>query len=376
MALAAALLAPAIGSRPLEPVEREEELNLRPLIGIVSQGGDPAPEGHSYLAASYVKFVEAAGGRAVPILHDMSKQEVMALVAHAVLKFTCRLARWHRSCQPPRSSPRCSPQVARRFRAVNAVLLPGGAQDLRPGNPYFDTSALLYKLAVESNDRGDYFPVRRACNEPAAAAPPPPPCRLLARYFSAELVLRGRCLLQIHATCLGFEALAVIASGNTSILSRFDAEDYAQPLLPTEKAANRWGRQHARGARSFGCSSRTCRIFLRAACCLLKCRRPPLRRPQPILLLTAAPRGRQPLHPPLCHAKPRARPLLARLQGEPRPGGGLRRAHAQRRPGRRRLRVHYGGQALPVHRHAVASDSAAAPLLCSNAAPLRFLGFI
>ena len=56
--------------------EHSEELNLRPLIGIVSQGGEPAPEGSSYIAASYVKFVEAAGARAVPILHDMSPKEV------------------------------------------------------------------------------------------------------------------------------------------------------------------------------------------------------------------------------------------------------------------------------------------------------------
>ena len=46
-------------------------------------------------------------------------------------------------------------------------------------------------------------------------------------------------MLQLHATCLGFEAVAVIASGNASILSRFDAEDYPQALLPTEKAEHR-----------------------------------------------------------------------------------------------------------------------------------------
>jgi hypothetical protein len=105
-------------------LEHQRHLNLRPLVGIVSQGGEPAPEGHSYIAASYIKFVSAAGARAVPILHDMPADE-----------------------------------IKRRFRAVNAVLLPGGAQDLRPGNPYFDTSALLFNLTIEANDAGDYFPV-------------------------------------------------------------------------------------------------------------------------------------------------------------------------------------------------------------------------
>lgn len=48
----------------------------RPLIGILSQGGDPAPKGHTYIAASYVKYVESAGARAVPILPDMTHSEV------------------------------------------------------------------------------------------------------------------------------------------------------------------------------------------------------------------------------------------------------------------------------------------------------------
>ncbi len=54
----------------------KEWKTYRPLIGILSQGGSPAPEGSSYIASSYVKFVESAGARAVPILHDMSRGEV------------------------------------------------------------------------------------------------------------------------------------------------------------------------------------------------------------------------------------------------------------------------------------------------------------
>ena len=37
--------------------------------------------------------------------------------------------------------------------------------DLRsPGHPFYDTAALLLSLAVESNDRGDYLPVRAPCD--------------------------------------------------------------------------------------------------------------------------------------------------------------------------------------------------------------------
>ncbi|KAL4537262.1 hypothetical protein Ndes2526B_g04834 [Nannochloris sp. 'desiccata'] len=148
----------------LDHRKHEEKLNLRPLIGILSQGGIPASKGYSYIAASYVKFVEAAGARAVPILHDMDPEE-----------------------------------VTRRFNAVNGILIPGGSQDLKAGNPYFDTAELLFKLTLEANDKGDYFP--------------------------------------LHGTCLGFEALAILAANNNeSVVTNFDAEDYSQPLYPTEKA--------------------------------------------------------------------------------------------------------------------------------------------
>ena len=42
--------------------------------------------------------------------------------------------------------------------------------------------------------------------------------------------------MQLHGTCLGFEVLAILASKNESILVNSDAENYPQPLYPTEKA--------------------------------------------------------------------------------------------------------------------------------------------
>lgn len=136
-------------------------LNLRPLIGIVSQSGSPARKGQSYIAASYVKFVESAGARVVPILHDTPKHH-----------------------------------LERIFDTINGVLLPGGSQNLEPGNPYFDTSSHLYDLAKKANDNGDYFP--------------------------------------IWGTCLGFETLMILSSGgNASILAAFDAENFAASLKPT-----------------------------------------------------------------------------------------------------------------------------------------------
>ncbi|EIE21011.1 class I glutamine amidotransferase-like protein [Coccomyxa subellipsoidea C-169] len=137
----------------------------RPLIGILTQPGNPAPGNQSYIAASYIKFVESAGARAVPIPYDAPRAEVQRL-----------------------------------FRAVNGALIPGGGQNLSPHHPFFDTSALLLNLSIAANDAGDFFP--------------------------------------LHGTCLGFEALAVIVSGDGRALTKFDSYDNASPLVLTEDGKN------------------------------------------------------------------------------------------------------------------------------------------
>ena len=103
-------------------------LNERPIIGILSQPGDPAPKSMSYIAASYIKWVEAAGARVIPIFYDMTPEEVRA-----------------------------------RFQVINGLLIPGGGAVLSPGHKFYDTAALLVNLAIEANDNGDYFPVHGTC---------------------------------------------------------------------------------------------------------------------------------------------------------------------------------------------------------------------
>ncbi len=88
------------------------------------QPGNPAPKNQSYIAASYVKFIESGGARAVPILYDAPRSE-----------------------------------VERIFKAVNGVLIPGGGQNLSPHHRFFDTSSLLLNLSLAANDAGDFFPV-------------------------------------------------------------------------------------------------------------------------------------------------------------------------------------------------------------------------
>ena len=104
-------------------------LTNRPLIGIISQPGDPATGQDSYIAASYVKFVESAGARVVPFFHDAPLEETDA-----------------------------------RFAAVNGVLIPGGAARLAPGHTFFDVASRVIDLATDANrERKQHFPILAIC---------------------------------------------------------------------------------------------------------------------------------------------------------------------------------------------------------------------
>ncbi|GIL88439.1 hypothetical protein Vretifemale_16403 [Volvox reticuliferus] len=111
--------------RPVRPVN---DANLRPIIGILSQPGDPAPDGQSYIAASYVKWLESAGARVVPIFYDMDIED-----------------------------------IERRFAVTNGLLLPGGGATLAPGHRFYDSARHLVELALKANDNGDYYPVHGTC---------------------------------------------------------------------------------------------------------------------------------------------------------------------------------------------------------------------
>ena len=81
--------------------DEEIAINSRPLIGILSQPGNgmkwsaterlmeetlPPHYKESYIAASYVKFVESGGARAVPLLYNEPEE---------VLKEVCPLIPYH-----------------------------------------------------------------------------------------------------------------------------------------------------------------------------------------------------------------------------------------------------------------------------------------
>lgn len=64
--------------RPRPPTTPPAVANDRPLIGILTQACHHCP-GKSYVAAAYVKWIESAGGRAVPVRFYVSDEELRRL---------------------------------------------------------------------------------------------------------------------------------------------------------------------------------------------------------------------------------------------------------------------------------------------------------
>jgi len=95
-------------------------VNNWPIIGVYSQ---PTSDGsQDYIAASYIKWIESAGGRAVPIPYHISN-------SHAEGNFS----------------------------VLNGLLFPGGGSSLPSEATYF------YQYAVKQNLAGDYFPIWGTC---------------------------------------------------------------------------------------------------------------------------------------------------------------------------------------------------------------------
>jgi gamma-glutamyl hydrolase len=102
-------------------------INNRPIIGILTQPSK-VRQGYAYLVASYVKYLESSGARVVPIPFDAPRSQLLDL-----------------------------------FNSINGILFTGGGQTLTKGTTFFDNARYLWDLAIQSNDRGDYFPLWGTC---------------------------------------------------------------------------------------------------------------------------------------------------------------------------------------------------------------------
>jgi gamma-glutamyl hydrolase len=101
----------------------------RPILGVLTQptDGSMTQFGQSYIAASYVKFLESAGARVVPVFHNSTTAELDVI-----------------------------------FASINGILFPGGGSDLN-NTPLYKTGHYLYQKALKAFDSGDYFPVFGHC---------------------------------------------------------------------------------------------------------------------------------------------------------------------------------------------------------------------
>jgi len=91
------------------------------------------------------------------------------------------------------------PQLVRLLQSINGVVFPGGELDI-PGSHYQNTSQFIYNWAIKQNEAGNYFP--------------------------------------LWGTCQGFEQMAIMASGDDSILTEFQAENLTLALDFSSAAAH------------------------------------------------------------------------------------------------------------------------------------------
>ncbi|KAJ6811940.1 gamma-glutamyl hydrolase 2-like [Iris pallida] len=109
----------------------DPDLNYRPVIGILSHPGDGASgrlnngSGVTNIPASYVKFVESAGARVVPLIHTQP---------------------WE--------------QIQEKLELVNGVLFTGGWAKV---GLYFETAQKIFQIVLDKNDAGEHFPLFGIC---------------------------------------------------------------------------------------------------------------------------------------------------------------------------------------------------------------------
>eukprot|EP00587_Corethron_hystrix_P009141 CAMPEP_0113330232 /NCGR_PEP_ID=MMETSP0010_2-20120614/21470_1 /TAXON_ID=216773 ORGANISM="Corethron hystrix, Strain 308" /NCGR_SAMPLE_ID=MMETSP0010_2 /ASSEMBLY_ACC=CAM_ASM_000155 /LENGTH=369 /DNA_ID=CAMNT_0000192667 /DNA_START=269 /DNA_END=1375 /DNA_ORIENTATION=+ /assembly_acc=CAM_ASM_000155 len=166
-------------------------LNDRPVIAVVTQPChellcDETTEGGSgFVAASYVKWLESAGARPIPLHHN------------APDSYTDKI-----------------------FRNVNGVLFTGGVHI-----PPAKSARRIYALAEEANNK---FDVSRDKVVPRRT--------LRVNYIDKEVENVEPDYFPIWGTCLGYEWLLQMGAGKDSILdSDFDSWNMTLPLLFTNE---------------------------------------------------------------------------------------------------------------------------------------------
>jgi len=103
-----------------------EAVNNRPIIGVLDQDFVDGSK-RTFIAASYVKWIESGGGRVVPLFYE----------------------RWN------------ADQMISMLKNLNGVFLPGGG--VKIGGNYYKQLQVIFNYAKQSNDNGVYFPIWGTC---------------------------------------------------------------------------------------------------------------------------------------------------------------------------------------------------------------------
>ncbi len=104
-------------------------VNLRPIVGVMAQPSKDVPEGKtSYVAASYVKFVEGSGARVVPVRFDAPLTELEELIG-----------------------------------GLNGLIFPGGSASLASDSAYYKALSFMFYKGLQLNIAGTHFPMWGTC---------------------------------------------------------------------------------------------------------------------------------------------------------------------------------------------------------------------
>jgi len=107
---------------------KSDLINLRPIIGIMTEPGRDDKPFRSFITGTYVDWLSAAGARVVPIPYNTDADSLRDL-----------------------------------FQSVNGVLFTGGGLSLGSDTLYFQACNTIWNWAIEANKKGDYFPLWGTC---------------------------------------------------------------------------------------------------------------------------------------------------------------------------------------------------------------------
>jgi len=103
-------------------------LNLRPIIGILTNPSNDTDPTNSTIMGSYVQWLNQGGARVAVIPFDTPKENLLKLL-----------------------------------NSVNGVHFQGGSLNLLTSTKYYQTAKFIFDWAVASNQRGVYFPLWGTC---------------------------------------------------------------------------------------------------------------------------------------------------------------------------------------------------------------------